>query len=222
MTDTNFKSDRRPAVQGISDTLQKTGEDIKDKASEALSATSDMAREKLDQLGSVAKDAAGQAADKIKEQVGKQQHAGADYAHRFADNLRNAAHAFDAETPIAARAIEAAASYVDDAAEKVREGSLNELMDNMTSFARRQPAAFLGLSVLAGFAAVRFLKASGGSSSRSSFDGMRSGGMGSNNMGSNNMRSSNTSSTGMGSSSMGASGMRSDGTRPSSGASVLP
>ena len=120
------------------------------------------------------------------------------------------------------RAIEAAASYVDDAAEKVREGSLNELMDNMTSFARRQPAAFLGLSVLAGFAAVRFLKASGGSSSRSSFDSMRSGGMGSNNMGSNNMRSSNTSSTGMGSSSMGASGMRSDGTRPSSGASVLP
>jgi hypothetical protein len=182
-----------------------------------------MAREKMDQLGSVAKDAAGQAADKIKEQVGKQQHAGADYAHRFADNLRNAAHAFDAETPIAARAIESAASYVDDMAEKVREGSLNELMDNMTSFARRQPAAFLGLSVLAGFAAVRFLKASGGSSSRSGFDGMRSGGMGSGSS-SGSMGSSSMGSSGMGSSSsgMGSSGMRSDGTRPSSGTTVLP
>jgi ABC-type transporter Mla subunit MlaD len=217
MTDPNFKSDRRPATPGISDTLQKTGGDIKDKASEALSATSDMAREKLDQLGSVAKDAAGQATDKIKEQVGKQQHAGADYAHRFANNLRNAAQAFDAETPIAARAIEAAASYVDDAAEKVREGSLNELMDNMTSFARRQPAAFLGLSVLAGFAAVRFLKASSGSNSRTSFDGMHFGSMGAKNVGSNSMGS-----TGTGGSSMGSGGTRLDGTRPSSGATELP
>jgi len=170
MTDTNFRTDPGAASQGLGDTLQKTGETIKDKASETLSATSDMAREKLGELGTVARDAADKAADKIKEQVGQQQHASADYAHRFAENLRNAAHAFDQETPIAARAIETAASYIDEAADKVREGSLNELMDNVTAFARRQPAAFLGLSVLAGFAAVRFLKASGNSSRRTSSD----------------------------------------------------
>jgi ElaB/YqjD/DUF883 family membrane-anchored ribosome-binding protein len=168
MTDTTFKTARGSAAQDLGDTLQKTGEAMKDKASETLSATSDMAREKLDELGSVARDAADKAADKIKEQVGQQQHAGADYAHRFAENLRNAAHAFDAETPIAARAIEAAAGYIDDAADKVRDGSFSELMDNVTAFARRQPAAFLGLSVLAGFAAVRFLKAAGNPSRRDS------------------------------------------------------
>jgi len=168
MTDTTFKTGRGSASQGLGDTLQKTSGAMKDKASEAVSATSEMAREKLDELGSVARDAADKAADKIKEQVGQQQHAGADYAHRFAENLRNAAHAFDAETPIAARAIEAAAGYIDNAADKVRGGSFTELMDNVTAFARRQPAAFLGLSVLAGFAAVRFLKATGNSSARTS------------------------------------------------------
>jgi hypothetical protein len=53
---------------------------------------------------------------------------------------------------------------VEEAAAKVRDGSVRDLVDGATDFAKRQPAAFLGLSVLAGFAAVRFLKASGGSS----------------------------------------------------------
>jgi hypothetical protein len=39
------------------------------------------------------------------------------------------------------------------------------LIDGATDFARRQPAAFLGLSVLAGFSVIRFLKASGGQTS---------------------------------------------------------
>src|SRR5262249_54708533 len=52
--------------------------------------------------------------------------------------------------------------------EKIRNGSFRDLVDNATDFAKRQPAAFLGVSVLAGFAAVRFLKASGGGASSSS------------------------------------------------------
>lgn len=49
----------------------------------------------------------------------------------------------------------------------MRNGSLNDVVDGVTSFARRQPAAFLGLSVLAGFAMVRFLKASAADASSS-------------------------------------------------------
>jgi len=63
--------------------------------------------------------------------------------------------------PFAARGINSAAEYVDEAADKIRNGSFRDLVDGATDFAKRQPAAFLGLSVLAGFAAVRFLKASG-------------------------------------------------------------
>jgi hypothetical protein len=47
-------------------------------------------------------------------------------------------------------------------------------MNGMTSFARRQPAAFLGLSVLAGFAVVRFLKASADNGSSSQYGGAQS------------------------------------------------
>jgi hypothetical protein len=165
MTDTNFRTDRRSPSQGLGDKLQQAGEEVKQRASDAFEATSDMAREKLDELGTAARETAGHAAEKVKEQVSAQQDAGADYAQRFAENIRSAAKAFEQDTPIAARTIEMAAGYVEDAAEKMRNGSINDVIDGVTSFARRQPAAFLGLSVLAGFAVVRFLKASGGSTS---------------------------------------------------------
>ena len=82
--------------------------------------------------------------------------------------FRDAARAFENDAPFAARSINSAAEYVDDAAEKIRNGSIRDLVDGATDFAKRQPAAFLGLSVLAGFAAVRFLKASGNQASSSS------------------------------------------------------
>lgn len=160
MTDTDFRSDSRASSQGLTDKVQQAGEDVKQRASDAFAATTDAAREKLDELGEAARETAGHAADKAKEQVSAQQRAGAEYAMRFAENIRGAAKAFEQDTPIAARTIDLAADYVEDAAEKMRNGSLNDVMNGVTSFARRQPAAFLGLSVLAGFAVVRFLKAS--------------------------------------------------------------
>jgi hypothetical protein len=100
--------------------------------------------------------------DQLQEQTRQQQRTGADFIERFAGNIREAARAFESEAPFAARGINSAAEYVEDAAEKIRNGSFRDLVDGATDFAKRQPAAFLGISVLAGFAAVRFLKASGG------------------------------------------------------------
>jgi hypothetical protein len=171
MSNTDFRTDKRSSSQGLTDKLQQAGEDVKQRASDAFAATSEVAREKLDELGTAARETASQAADKVKEQIGAQQGAGADYAKRFAENIRGAAKAFENDTPIAARTIEMAAGYVEDAAEKMRNGSLNDVVDGMTSFARRQPAAFLGLSVLAGFAVVRFLKASAGNGPASQHGG---------------------------------------------------
>jgi gas vesicle protein len=172
MSNTDFRTDQRSS-QGLADKLQQAGEDVKQRASDAFTATSEVAREKLDELGTAARETASQATDKVKEQISAQQDAGADYARRLANNIRGAAKAFEQDTPIAARTIEMAAGYVEDAAEKMRNGSLNDVMDGMTSFARRQPAAFLGLSVLAGFAAVRFLKATAGNGTASQHRGAR-------------------------------------------------
>ena len=163
MSTIDTRSDNRSTTQDFTGKLQQAGEQAKEQASQAASAVTDTAKQAFDEVSSAAKDTVSHASDKLQEQVSAGQHAGADYAQRFAENIRGAAKAFSQDTPAAARAIEMAAGYVEDAATKMRNGSLQDLMAGMTSFARRQPAAFLGLSVLAGFAAVRFLKASANS-----------------------------------------------------------
>ena len=85
--------------------------------------------------------------------------------------MREAGRAFESDVPFAARGIGSAADYVEEAAQKIRDGSFRDLVEGATDFAKRQPAAFLRISVLAGFAALRFLKASGEQSSSSKRSG---------------------------------------------------
>jgi hypothetical protein len=74
--------------------------------------------------------------------------------------MRRAAREFDAELPIAGTYIRKAAQQVDGVSDGIRNGNLNDLVRSAQSFARRQPTAFLGIAVLAGFGVVRFLKSS--------------------------------------------------------------
>jgi hypothetical protein len=54
--------------------------------------------------------------------------------------------------------------------ERLREKNLDEILRDCETFARNQPAVFLGAAAVAGFLAVRFLK----SSSRADDSGVRS------------------------------------------------
>jgi hypothetical protein len=85
---------------------------------------------------------------------------GAQFVGNLAETMRRAAREFDNDLPIAASFIRKAASQVENVSDTVRSGDLQELVAGAQSFARRQPTAFLGLAVLAGFGAVRFLKSS--------------------------------------------------------------
>jgi len=151
--------------QNLKDQVADAGAEVKQRAGDALRASADVARDKLKEAAEAAKGVASGAVDQIQGQAREQQRSGADFVERFAGNIREAARAFENDAPFAARGMSSAAEYVEDAAEKIRNGSFSDLVDNTTDFAKRQPAAFLGISVLAGFAAVRFLKASGGGSS---------------------------------------------------------
>ena len=84
----------------------------------------------------------------------------AEYVGSLADTMRRAAREFDTDLPIAGTYIRKAASQVEGVSDQIRNGNLNDLVRTAQSFARRQPTAFLGLAVLAGFGAVRFLKSS--------------------------------------------------------------
>jgi hypothetical protein len=74
--------------------------------------------------------------------------------------MRRAAREFDTDLPIAGTYIRKAAEQVDGVSDGIRNGNLNDLVRKAQSFARRQPTAFLGIAVLAGFGVVRFLKSS--------------------------------------------------------------
>jgi hypothetical protein len=165
--DLNEKINSNQNAQNLKDQVADAGAEMKQRAGDAFRATADVARDKFKEAADAAKEAASGTADHLQDQARQQQRTGADFIERFAGNIREAGRAFESDAPFAARGINSAAEYVQDAAEKIRNGGFRDLVDGATDFAKRQPAAFLGLSVLAGFAAVRFLKASGGPSSSS-------------------------------------------------------
>jgi gas vesicle protein len=147
--------------QNLKDQVADAGAEVKQRAGDALRASTDVARDKFKEAADAAAEVAEGAADRFQDKAEEHQRSGADFVSRLAGNIRRAAHAFDNDAPFAARGINSAADYVEDAAEKIRNGTFRDLVDGASDFAKRQPAAFLGLSVLAGFAAVRFLRASG-------------------------------------------------------------
>jgi gas vesicle protein len=162
---TNSNQDRDAgSPKNLKDQMAEAGATVKQRADEAFQATADVAQDKFKEAGDAAKDLASGTMDQIRGQAREQQRSGAEFIERLAGNVREAARAFESDVPFAARGINSAADYVEDTAEKIRNGSFRDLLDGATDFAKRQPAAFLSVAVLAGFAAVRFLKASGGDS----------------------------------------------------------
>jgi hypothetical protein len=82
--------------------------------------------------------------------------------------MRRAAREFDHDLPIAGAYIRKAASQIEGVSDQIKTGNFSDLVSGAQAFARRQPTAFLGLAVLAGFGAVRFLKSSANDSHASS------------------------------------------------------
>ena len=123
-----------------------------------MGASAEVLKKEATELAGVAKAAVAEAGDRMQNQVERQKQAGADYAERFADTMRRAAAEFEAETPMAATYIRKAAAQIENAADAVRQGDFRDFVRGAQSFAQRQPTAFLGLAVLVGFGAVRFLK----------------------------------------------------------------
>ena len=94
--------------------------------------------------------------------LGDQQKAAASGLGEFAGALRKAAREMGGEgrqVPVS-RMIENAADGLERFSGSLRDKDLSSLMRDVEGFARRQPVAFFGAAVAAGFLAVRFLKSS--------------------------------------------------------------
>jgi hypothetical protein len=146
--------------KSVTDQAISAGRDVKDKAIGLAAASSETIKNQASEFVDAAKDVASEATDKLKQTVDSQKSAGADYVGSLAGTIRRAAKEFDGDLPIAGSYIRKAASQVESVADTIRTGNFKDLVRGAQSFARRQPTAFLGMAVLAGFGVVRFLKSS--------------------------------------------------------------
>jgi hypothetical protein len=155
------------STKGLTDQALSAGQDLTEKAKDLAGDSAEALKAHASDLADAAKDLASQATDKLKEVVTDRKSSGAEYIGTLADTMRRAAREFDTDLPIAGTYIRKAAEQVDGVSEGIRNGNLNDLVRSAQSFARRQPSAFLGIAVLAGFGVVRFLKSSAESGSPS-------------------------------------------------------
>jgi gas vesicle protein len=157
MADQTFRTE---SAQTAKDQAFSAGRDFKDKAKEMAGSSSEAIKERASDLVDAAKGVAAQATDKLQQAVEGQKNAGAEYVGTLADTMRRAAREFDNDLPIAGTYMRKAASQVEMVSDSIKNGNFNDLLEGAQSFARRQPTAFLGMAVLAGFGLVRFLKSS--------------------------------------------------------------
>jgi hypothetical protein len=151
-------------ANGMADQVAAVGRDLQSKAVDLAGASGEAIKGHASELVENAKDVASKAGERLQETVAQQKSAGADYVSTLAQTMRRAAGEFEADVPLAATYIRKAADQVTNAAEAFRDGNLNDLVQRAQSFARNQPTAFVGLAVLAGFGAVRFLKSASNTS----------------------------------------------------------
>jgi hypothetical protein len=121
-------------------------------------------KENASVLAENAKAKLGEAVEPVKEKAievaAQQKDAGADQIRIVARAVHGAASELESEMPQFAGYIHDAGQRLEQAASQLRNGNMDEMMDRLGQFARAQPLALFGGSVLAGFALTRFLKSS--------------------------------------------------------------
>jgi len=160
--DWNSKSDTGTGGNGGSplEKVSKLAGDFKRQASGVAEDVTRQVKEQASNVSENAKDAVSGAGNKLRSAAEDQKNVGADFVTGIATAVRRAAGGFEDQIPQAGEYIRRAADQIDHTSDAIRERDLGELLQGVQDFARRQPTAFLGATVLAGFVAIRFLKSS--------------------------------------------------------------
>ena len=154
----DYQPTRGEPLRDVAEQAKAAGRGAQDAAVDLASASAEALKGHASDAAKAAKDIASSAQDRLQDKVSEQKGRGADYVNNFADAMRQAANHFDADVPVAGTYMRKAASQIENAADALKEGNFNDLVQGAQKFARSQPTAFFGLALLAGFGAVRFLK----------------------------------------------------------------
>jgi hypothetical protein len=98
--------------------------------------------------------------DRARDMAEQKKEEGAGQIDGVAHAIHGAARELESEMPLAAGYVHAAASRLQDVAQRLHDRGIDELLKDVNNFARSQPTAFFGGAVLAGFMISRFLKSS--------------------------------------------------------------
>jgi hypothetical protein len=169
MNEVGIKDYQQPQVDPVLDVAEQAkaaGRDVQNAAVDLASSSTEALKGHASHVIGAAKDLTSSAQDRLQDKVAEQKGRGADYVNNFASSMRQAANHFDADVPMAGTYIRKAAVQIENAADALREGNFNDLVQGAQKFARSQPTAFFGLALLAGFGAVRFFKSASVESER--------------------------------------------------------
>lgn len=119
------------------------------------------AKQKANELKEQTKQAAADAKQHARSFAEEQKDEAADRVDGVADALRNAAGSLDdQDQTVMAGYARQAASGLDQVSNAISNRRLDDLVETVEDFAKRQPVAFLGGAALAGFVMARFAKSS--------------------------------------------------------------
>jgi ABC-type transporter Mla subunit MlaD len=124
------------------------------------STTAEDVSQRASDVAESAKQVASEAGERLNITMEDQKRAGAQRLSQFAQAVVTAADQLDQDSPEFARYIRGAAKQVEGFSEKLRTQNVSELFHEFQAFAKSHPTAFLGATVLTGFALARFLKSS--------------------------------------------------------------
>ena len=139
--------DAAEGIKGVGAQASSTAQGMGDKAAGLLGDAKESAK-------TMASDAGAKANDAFEDQKA----AGAKRIKGISGAIRRAADELEGELPPAATYIRRAADEIDAMTDAVQRRDVRQILTDVQGFARRQPAAFLGATVLGGFAVMRLLR----------------------------------------------------------------
>lgn len=149
-----------PSLQEAREDLRATASAIGAQAGETKDRLGQQAASVLDEAKAQGAEVADAAQERIEGLAEQGKAAGAERAQGLAQAVRHAADDLEASSPEIARHVRAAAESVEGVAAALRDRSVGDLLSEVGNFARRQPTAFFGTALVAGFAISRFAKSS--------------------------------------------------------------
>jgi hypothetical protein len=139
-----LKSDAGEALDEIKDAAGAVGAEVGDQ----VRSLADQAKSQLSEAAGQARAVAGDQKDKLADQVGT-----------VAEAIGTAATELETKNGAASQYVRMIADQTEKFSSTIRNNDVDALLGMANDFGRRQPAAFLGMAALLGFAASRFLVA---------------------------------------------------------------